>query len=34
MAMPIHVMAGYDNLIFGEPIPSDGGQKGIMPADL
>ncbi|KAK5128228.1 hypothetical protein LTR85_002895 [Meristemomyces frigidus] len=29
MAMPINVMAGYDNLIFGHAIPGEGGKDGI-----
>jgi len=29
MAMPIRVMAGYDNLIFGDAVPSSGGKNGV-----
>ncbi|KAK0938560.1 hypothetical protein LTR48_005138 [Friedmanniomyces endolithicus] len=29
MAFPIHVMVGYDNLIFGHAIPGEGGKDGI-----
>lgn len=34
MAMPITVMVGYDNLIFGEAIPDVGGSSGISEKDL
>jgi hypothetical protein len=30
MAMPYKVMAGYENLIFGEAIPGLGGSNGVM----
>lgn len=33
MAGPIHVMAGYDNLIFGSKIETSGGEDGILPTD-
>ena len=29
MAMPIKIMAGYDNLIFGEAVPHAGGNNGV-----
>jgi hypothetical protein len=28
MQLPIKVMAGYDNIIFGEPVPGAQGGKG------
>jgi hypothetical protein len=28
MQLPIKVMAGYDNIIFGEPVPGGEGRKG------
>lgn len=30
MDMPIRMMAGYDNLIFGRAIPEVGGKDGII----
>ena len=34
MALPITVMVGYDNLIFGEPIPQIGGSAGVSEKEL
>ncbi|RVX71587.1 hypothetical protein B0A52_03771 [Exophiala mesophila] len=34
MAMPITIMVGYDNLIFGEAIPDIGGNSGVAGKDL
>ncbi|TKA75001.1 hypothetical protein B0A55_02647 [Friedmanniomyces simplex] len=34
LAFPIHVMVGYDNLIFGHAIPGEGGKDGITPETL
>jgi hypothetical protein len=33
MTGPIHVMAGYDNLIYGSKIETSGGSDGILPND-
>lgn len=30
---PLHIMGGYDNLIFGSGIRTSGGYNGIMPGD-
>jgi hypothetical protein len=32
--MPIYIMAGYENLIYGDAIKSFGGKDGILPKDL
>lgn len=34
MAMPIRVAVGYDNIIFGEAIPSMGGKDGVTASNV
>ena len=34
MAMPITVMVGYDNVIFGKALSDIGGKDGILPDQL
>ena len=34
MAMPITVMVGYDNVIFGKALADIGGEDGIVPDHL
>lgn len=34
MEMPIHVMAGYENVIFGRAIPDSGGKDGVLESEL
>lgn len=34
MTMPIHVMVGQDNLIFGHAIPGEGGKDGVVSENL
>jgi hypothetical protein len=34
MAMPITVMVGYDNVIFGKALPEMGGKDGVLPNHL
>jgi hypothetical protein len=34
MSMPISVMVGYDNVIFGKAIPDIGGKDGVLPEHL
>ncbi|KAK5692415.1 hypothetical protein LTR97_010723 [Elasticomyces elasticus] len=34
MTMPIHVMVGQDNLIFGHAIPGEGGEDGVTSENL
>lgn len=32
-SVAMHVMAGYDNLIFGDAIDASEGRNGILPGD-
>ncbi|CAO2657218.1 Nn.00g033440.m01.CDS01 [Neocucurbitaria sp. VM-36] len=34
MSSPLHVMAGYENLIFGSGINTSNGYEGVLPGDL
>jgi len=34
MALPVYVMVGYDNVIFGGPTPNIGSNAGVTEEDL